>query len=463
MIGKILHFFLPKDTSENNPEARSDRIFIAIMIISCLGDLSNIPVVNRISLPVVAELLFANAVVSIVLLFLFKNGLSKKITAHIFIGQHGISFIFQTWLQGGVDSPALVSLFLLPAVIMLVLGKKDAIIWFIISLVIMISFFYYEKMNGPLPEQFDEGHEVTFYFTSVFALNVIIFLILLVYENGKNRAVKVLKERHDDLVATQQRLLISEKLASLGELTAGIAHEIQNPLNFVNNFSDLSIELAEELKVAFNDLNLSNKKAGYIEELLSDIINNQEKIYNHGRRADGIVKGMLKHSRGSSDKKELTDINMLADEYIRLAYHGLRANDKTFNAAIETDYDQRIQPINVVSEDIGRVILNLLTNAFYAVNEKAQQSHEEYKPTVWLITRLLEDKIQIIVRDNGNGIPKNIIDKIFQPFFTTKEPGKGTGLGLSITYDIITKAHGGQLKVNSEDGKFTEFLINLNI
>ena len=172
---------------------------------------------------------------------------------------------------------------------------------------------------------------------------------------------------------------------------------------------------------------------------------------------------MLKHSRGSSDKKELTDINQLADEYIRLAYHGLRANDKTFNAAIETDYDERIQPIKLISEDIGRVILNLFTNAFYAVNEKAKQNHEDYKPTVWFKTLLLEDKIQITVRDNGNGIPKNIVDKIFQPFFTTKEPGKGTGLGLSITYDIITKAHGGQLKVNSEDGKFTEFVIDLNI
>jgi signal transduction histidine kinase len=251
-------------------------------------------------------------------------------------------------------------------------------------------------------------------------------------------------------------------MASLGELTAGIAHEIQNPLNFVNNFSEVNAELIEEMKQEIDKGNLDEAKA-----LADDIRDNQEKITHHGKRADGIVKGMLQHSRSSSGQKELTDINVLADEYLRLSYHGLRAKDKTFNAAMHTEYDPSIGKIAILPQDIGRVILNLITNAFYVVDEKKKASADKtYEPAVTVATKLViptsggPKGVLISVKDNGNGIPKNILDKIFQPFFTTKPTGQGTGLGLSLSYDIV-KAHGGELKVETKEREGSTFIISL--
>lgn len=265
-----------------------------------------------------------------------------------------------------------------------------------------------------------------------------------------------LKQSLEDLKATQAQLIQSEKMASLGELTAGIAHEIQNPLNFVNNFSEVSNEMIDEMN--------EELEKGDIEEakyIASDIKQNLEKINHHGKRADGIVKGMLQHSRKNNGEMEPTDINKLADEYFRLAYHGLRAKDKSFNAQLETDYDENLGTINVVPQDIGRVILNLITNAFYAVDEKKSNLEaKDFIPTVSVSTKKLDDTNEIRIKDNGNGIPKDILDKIFQPFFTTKPTGKGTGLGLSMSYDII-KAHGGDLKVETENLKYTQFKIIL--
>ncbi len=282
-------------------------------------------------------------------------------------------------------------------------------------------------------------------------------IIALIYRNNrqKQKANKNLENTLIELKSTQAQLVQSEKMASLGELTAGIAHEIQNPLNFVNNFSEVSSELIDEMN--------EELKRGDVEEAKAigkDIKQNLEKINHHGRRADGIVKGMLQHSRTSSGQKEPTDINALADEYLRLAYHGLRAKDKSFNATLETHYDKTIGNINIVPQDIGRVIFNLITNAFYAVGEKKRQIMEGYDPTVSVATKKFGDTIEIRVQDNGGGIPQNIVDKIFQPFFTTKPTGQGTGLGLSLAYDIV-KAHGGELKVKSTEGKETEFIIEL--
>ncbi|MGN6196126.1 MAG: sensor histidine kinase, partial [Ginsengibacter sp.] len=261
----------------------------------------------------------------------------------------------------------------------------------------------------------------------------------------------------EQLKQTQSQLIQSEKMASLGELTAGIAHEIQNPLNFVNNFSDVNQELLQELKEEADKGNIEEVKA-----IADDVIGNEEKINHHGKRADAIVKGMLQHSRQSSGQKELTDINALADEYLRLSYHGLRAKDKSFNATIETDFNNSIGKINIIPQDIGRVLLNLFNNAFYAVNEQKNQKPQSYNPTVFVHTQKCDGKVQITVRDNGNGIPQKIIDKIFQPFFTTKPTGQGTGLGLSLSYDII-KAHGGEIKVESKEGVGSEFIIQLPI
>ncbi len=260
-----------------------------------------------------------------------------------------------------------------------------------------------------------------------------------------------------ELKMTQQQLIQSEKMASLGELTAGIAHEIQNPLNFVNNFSEVNTELIEEMKTEL--------KAGNNEDAIAianDIAENEQKINHHGKRADAIVKGMLQHSRSSSGVKEPTDINVLADEYLRLAYHGLRAKDKSFNATMKTDFDNSIGNINIITQDIGRVILNLITNAFYAVTEKKKQHADNYEPAVSVSTKKIGDKVEVKVKDNGNGIPQKVFDKIFQPFFTTKPTGQGTGLGLSLSYDIV-KSHGGELKVETKEGEGAEFIIQIPV
>ncbi len=270
-------------------------------------------------------------------------------------------------------------------------------------------------------------------------------------DNQRERAEKTL----ENLKSAQSQLIQSEKMASLGELTAGIAHEIQNPLNFVNNFSDVNAELIDE---SIDAINAGNPNEAI--QLLSNLRQNEEKIKFHGQRADTIVKGMLQHSRESKGQKELTDINLLTDEYLRLSYHGLRAKDKSFNSVIHTDYDSKIGSINIIPQDIGRVLLNLYNNAFYALSEKKKQLSDGFEPCVTVTTKKLIGKISIIVKDNGNGIPQKVLDKIFQPFFTTKPAGQGTGLGLSISYDII-KAHGGQLKVNTKEGEYAEFVMEL--
>ncbi len=271
-----------------------------------------------------------------------------------------------------------------------------------------------------------------------------------------------LKQTIADLKATQTQLIQSEKMASLGELTAGIAHEIQNPLNFVNNFSEVSSELIDEMNEEIEKGDFEEVKA-----ISVDIKQNLGKISHHGKRADGIVKGMLQHSRNSSGQKEPTDINALADEYLRLAYHGLRAKDQSFNAELVTDFDRSIDTVNVVPQDIGRVILNLLTNAFHAVKEKASLTKnpesKEYKPTVSVSSKRDSKAVFISVTDNGNGIPESVKSKIFQPFFTTKPTGQGTGLGLSMSYDIMTKGHGGELTVETKEGKGTTFSVVLPI
>lgn len=290
-------------------------------------------------------------------------------------------------------------------------------------------------------------------------LGFIILIALLLYRNNrqKQKTNKVLEATLNNLKSTQSQLIQSEKMASLGELTAGIAHEIQNPLNFVNNFSEVNEELLAEIKDELDKGNIDDAKA-----IANDAIENQQKILHHGKRADAIVKSMLQHSSSGSGKKEPTDINALADEYLRLAYHGLRAKDKSFNATMKTDFDETIGNINIIPQDIGRVILNLITNAFYVVAEKKKENSTGYEPTVSVSTKMEGGNVLICVRDNGNGIPQKILDKIFQPFFTTKPTGQGTGLGLSLSYDIV-KAHGGELKVETKEGEGSEFVIQLPI
>jgi len=305
-------------------------------------------------------------------------------------------------------------------------------------------------------------------YSLLLGLGAILIIAFLLFRNNrhKQKANIVLQQQKakvettlQELRTTQAQLIQSEKMASLGELTAGIAHEIQNPLNFVNNFSEVNKELIEEVKS--EKLKDKSERDDEVEnQLLNDIEQNLEKISYHGKRADAIVKGMLQHSRTSSGQKELTDINALCDEYLRLAYHGLRAKDKTFKAEIKTDFDNSVGKLNIVLQDIGRVILNLINNAFYAVNERWNADGERSEAVVCVSTKKLDGKILISVKDNGNGIPKNIVDKVFQPFFTTKPTGLGTGLGLSLAYDTI-KAHGGEIKIKTREGEGSEFTVEL--
>ena len=299
---------------------------------------------------------------------------------------------------------------------------------------------------------------------------IVVFVVLAIFLYRDNRIKQKAKSKvlnaFQQLKQTQTKLIQSEKMASFGELTAGIAHEIQNPLNFVTNFSEVSHELLDEMSDEMEKGHIAEAK-----EIATEIRQNLEKINSHGERANAIVKGMLQHSRVSTGIKELTDINKLANEYLRLAYHGLRAKDKTFFATLETDFDENVEKMVVIPQDMGRVMLNLISNAFYAVNEKNKKlqigeneipkTESLYEPTVKITTSKLKDGILISVSDNGNGIPKQVLDKIFQPFFTTKPSGQGTGLGLSMSYDIITKGHGGELKVQTKEGEGTTFFVQL--
>jgi two-component system NtrC family sensor kinase len=247
-------------------------------------------------------------------------------------------------------------------------------------------------------------------------------------------------------------------MASLGELTAGIAHEIQNPLNFVNNFSEVSIEMLDEMEMELNKGDTHEAKT-----IAADVKQNLEKIKQHGKRADNIVKGMLQHSRAGSSLREPTDLNKLADEYLRLAYHGIRAKDKAFNAELKTNFDSTLPLIKVVTQDISRVLLNLYTNSFYALQQRQTNESSNYKPMIKVSTALKGQFVEITVWDNGTGIPEAIKEKILQPFFTTKPSGAGTGLGLSLSYDIVVKAHNGKIAVDSKEGEYTAFIISIPI
>jgi len=337
-------------------------------------------------------------------------------------------------------------------------------------------------------------------YSLLFIVFVFLLLSLILYRNNLQkkktnnllqRQKQELESTLSELKSTQAQLIQSEKMASLGELTAGIAHEIQNPLNFVNNFSDVNEELIDEMKEALHSGNATEAI-----QLADNIKENLGKITHHGQRADAIVKGMMQHSRISTGQKEATDINVLADEYLRLSYHGMRTKDKSFNAIIKTDFDPHVGKIMVEPQNIGRVLLNLINNAFYSVNEKKKSSFAkavvdkstlveasedlpdaalaksgdiEYEPTIIVSTKKIASTaegwaaVEIRVKDNGMGIPKSILTKIFQPFFTTKPPGQGTGLGLSLAYDIINKEHVGQMDVNTREGEYAEFIIRLPI
>ena len=299
------------------------------------------------------------------------------------------------------------------------------------------------------------------FYGSVVVAAVFLLIAFILFKNNrqKQKVNQRLNQQNieienalSNLKTTQKQLIQSEKMASLGELTAGIAHEIQNPLNFVNNFSEVNKELADELKQKLIGLSISSEEKNDIIGISEDLFQNEEKISHHGKRADAIVKGMLMHSRTSSGQKEPTDLNTLADEYLRISYHGMRAKDKLFSAKFSTESDRSLEKVNIIPQDVGRVFMNIFNNAFYSVNEKKKSLNGEYEPIVTLSTKRNGNSAEIRIRDNGLGIPQRIVDKIFQPFFTTKPTGQGTGLGLSLTYDIVTKEHDGEIKSRHKGG-----------
>ena len=399
--------------------------------------------------------------------FLVRAGISPKVVAHLYILNGSVFGILLVWFSGGLQSPVTPWLTLMPICAILFLDARNAWLWAIGILVVVLIMGLYWHFVKPAPINYNREHDAI-YFLNCYAGLIFIYLLLsLIFEKRLNATIKELETNKisleqsnnqlnktiEDIKRIQEQLVQSEKLASLGELTAGIAHEIQNPLNFVNNFSDLSTELMSEMVEEVDKGNYDGVKF-----LAESIKLNLEKINHHGQRAGDIVKGMLQHSRTNTGQKELADINALADEYLRLSYHGLRAKDKTFNAKFESDFDNTIGHLNIVPQEIGRVILNLLNNAFYAVNERKKLKETGYEPTVIISTKKDNKGVLISIRDNGIGIPQKVLDKIFQPFFTTKPTGEGTGLGLSLSYDII-KAHGGTLSVESNKGENTHFIL----
>ena len=328
-----------------------------------------------------------------------------------------------------------------------------------------ITFNEQLKQQQILSSQNEYKKTVQLYALTGGLIALILIAAILWRNNRQKRKVNALLQEQKqeiqialtELKATQAQLVQREKMAALGELTAGIAHEIQNPLNFVNNFSEVNKELIDEAWQA-NAAGNSNE----VEELLTTLRGNEDKISNHGKRADSIVKGMLQHSRESKGHKEPTDINALADEYLRISYQGLRAKDKAFNASLQTSFDPKLSKVDTIPQDIGSVLLNLYNNGFYAISEKKKKQPEGYEPSISVRTTRIDNKVEIRVKDNGIGIPEKVLEKIFHPFFTTKPTGQGTGLGLSLSYDII-KAHGGEIKVDTKEGEFTEFVIQLPI
>jgi signal transduction histidine kinase len=424
------------------------------------------------------------------LVFSLRWGMPIHTGTHIFVGIAVIATFWDAYFLGGLQSYDLPWICMAPVLAILIGNSRIGWIWLAISLAAVLILGALQLNEKEFLTVIDPEYYHLHGLNSLLALVLIMFFIVLVMERAYTGSMakldqknRIIEKAYADLKATQAQLVHAEKMASLGELTAGIAHEIKNPLNFVNNFSEVSIELMEEMS---QELKLGSWQLAV--ELVDGVKQNLEKINHHGKRADAIVKGMLQHSRTSSGQKELTDLNALADEYLRLAYHGLRAKDKSFNTGFKTDFDPDLPKIEVIPQDIGRVLLNLINNAFYAVSTKSQSNLSgstnmsesnlsgspasnlsgspnltglTYDPTVTVITKNLGDHIEIRVKDNGDGIPDEIKDKIFQPFFTTKPTGEGTGLGLSLSYDIITKGHGGELTVETVTGEGSNFKIIL--
>ena len=469
MISRIAEYFIPAHYNNHVEDRRSARLLVLVLIYSALAEFISITNAAYLDYAEAEYVLLIAGLLNFVVLILFRRGLSVIACTNLYLGYQAISFFLQSWWGGGLESPATTSLFLLPTVAMLLAGKRSATVWLFIALLILTFFFVYEEFVGQLPVHYDLRKKSMYLFGANIGIILVLYIITRVFNQEKNSAIDGLIQKNDQLLATQNQLIHSEKMASLGELTAGIAHEIQNPLNFVNNFSEVSYELIEEIQDE-RKKDKPERSDSLQDELLGNLSQNTQKITHHGGRASAIIRSMLEHSRASTGERQPTDLNALCDEYLRLSYHGLRAKDKSFNATLVTDFDPNLPQLSLVPQDMSRVLLNLFNNAFYAVQQHEKKmtntnGREQYQPTVWVSTKAPAKGAGVIIyiRDNGTGIPDAVKDKIFQPFFTTKPTGEGTGLGLSLSYDIVTKGHGGEMRMESVEGEGTEFVIRLPV
>lgn len=457
--------FIPHKYKSDEHTYRKARLIVQTSFFTSIFSLFYLGVSLWLHMRYSALAMTLNVISYVTLPFLFRWGMSAFWTANLYIlsGVIGVSICVAA--HNILETSTIIWLALTPVISLLLSTKRNAFFWLSFNYLIIVGFGFVYHFGlisiKEIPPQYDTVFEVS----SITGFMLLAFVVVLVFRQIAENSLRRVDEKNTkleealmSLQAAQAQLVHSEKMASLGELTAGIAHEIQNPLNFINNFSDVSSELIDEMNEALEKGNAAEAK-----DIAADIQHNLGKITHHGRRADAIVKGMLQHSRKSTSQKEPTDINALADEYLRLSYHGLRAKDKSFNATMQTAFDESIGKIPVIPQDMGRVLLNLFNNAFFAVQEQAKKSEGNYTPTVTVSTKKLAGKIEIKVLDNGTGISKNVQDKIFQPFFTTKPTGQGTGLGLSMAYDIITKEHGGSIQVHSSEGAGTDFTIALPV
>jgi len=451
----INRFFLPDkpgiDESKYN-------ILISFYWLTSLFSLFYVLVSLIISYDMGIYIMLLNFVGLTVNLFLIRHKIiNYRVAANVYLANCAfIAVLGCTWFSGGLFSPVIPWFALIPVTSMLLLGtKRNTLIWLIITSLLLLMFFVIEKNQPDLVQiRYNKDWQKFFFYTCLAGIVLILFLVTQVFENIKNKALNEVSSKNDELKRAidqlknaQEQLVQQEKLASLGQLTAGIAHEIKNPLNFVNNFSQLSIELLNELR--------EEKNEDIKQEIFEDLTSNLTKIKHHGTRADFIVKSMLQHSRSGSSEFQDTDLNKICEEYFNLAYHGIRATDKTFNCKLEKSLDENLPLVNCVAQDISRVILNLVNNAMYAVRPVEN-------PTVSISSHYDGKNVLITVKDNGTGMDEETKRKLFEPFYTTKPTGQGTGLGLSISFDII-KAHAGTLEMQSELGKGTSFMISLPV
>ena len=475
-FARITDYFIPADFDGSVNQMRRTRIITNVSLLTSLFSFNFLVVSWLLNFQPAVYLMLFNVVTFLALPFGFRRKLFSFVTfgyGYLLAGYLGV--VLSAAYQGGYYSVVTLWLLLCPVTGTFLLGRRGGLTFFGLSLLSLAVLWELERRHLVLPNFIPPAFALYWHLNSVVSLMLILLVVALVFDRINVSTLRLVTEKNDllslrteqlehslaDLKNAQERLVHSEKMASLGELTAGIAHEIQNPMNFVNNFAEVSNELLRELPPdAFAAL--APPEQARVGALLATLERNLARISRHGQRVDDIVRNMLQHAYTGPREQQPTDLNHLAAEYLHLTYSGLRAKDPTFQATMHTQFDPLVGDVNLVAADIGRVLLNLFNNALYATAEKQRQLPAgTYQPQLTVSSRRRAGQVEIRVQDNGGGMPEAVRQKVFQPFFTTKPAGIGTGLGLSLSYDIVVKGHGGQLVVTSQEGEGTEFQVLL--